>query len=150
MRKIPTTHTHPTNGQLWKTICGQLWLRQLFNARLGIFMNATTGGRQTETGDREETYKPRLSASDIYPKKRVKYKRATPKNRHWKHAMSPVSVLDIIIEWRRLLPPWIPLPGFKCFVSACLFLAHEKEKCRQGDVFMVNDLCHQRAQRQGN
>lgn len=31
---------------------------------------------------------------------------------------------------------------FKCFVSGSLvFLAYEKEKCRLGDVFMVNDLC---------
>lgn len=31
---------------------------------------------------------------------------------------------------------------FKCFVSVSLvFLAYEKEKCRAGDVFMVNDLC---------
>lgn len=90
-------------------------------------MNATTGGRQTETGDREETYKPRLSASDIYPKKRVKYKRATPKNRHWKHAMSPVSVLDIIIEWRRLLllgsPPW-----FQVFRKRLLIFGTRKGK----------------------
>jgi len=34
----------------------------------------------------DEGPKARLSALDIYPKKRVKHKRATPKNRHWKHA----------------------------------------------------------------
>jgi len=45
------THTNTqqtdrqTGKQSWNTICGQLWSRQLFNARLGIFMNAT----QSET-----------------------------------------------------------------------------------------------------
>lgn len=45
-------------------------------------------------------------------------------------------------------PPIIPFNSrcpdscFKCFVSGSLvFLAYEKEKCRPGDVFMVNDLC---------
>lgn len=53
------------------------------------------------------------------------------------HPLSP-SLAPSIIPFNSRCPD----SCFKCFVSGSLvFLAYEKEKCRLGDVFMVNDLC---------
>lgn len=84
----------------------------------------------------------RLSALDIYPKKRVKQQRATPKNRHWKHAAygggdgcgggrKNCSIragyywmgMNAYLTEESTSPPTIRV----CFVSACLFLAYERK-----------------------
>lgn len=61
---------------------------------------------------------------------------------------TPSTHLLLSLHLASLAPSIIPFNSrcpdscFKCFVSGSLvFLAYEKEKCRLGDVFMVNDLC---------
>lgn len=109
-----------------------------------------------------------LRPGQTFVQKKSRAKRATPKNRHRNMAAhSKISQLLTIIEWiwggvgcpdhpPSLAPTLCISLGtiipnrwrfmFQVFrkrsaYASYIFLAYEKEKCRQGDVFMVNDLC---------
>lgn len=134
--------------------------RQLFNTHMGIYECLVSA--QLESA--RHLAKKRVEPKRATPKNRHRNMAGSTSS---SAALQKSRNCLTIIEWRGAvlqLPrrtsccpctsPPSPAPSiipfnsrcpdscFKCFVSGSLvFLAYEKEKCRLGDVFMVNDLC---------
>lgn len=136
--------------------------RQLFNTHMGIYECLVSA--QLESA--RHLAKKRVEPKRATPKNRHRNMAGRQQHKRQRRTRKSRNCLTII-EWRgavlqlprrtsccpctsppSLAPSIIPFNSrcpdscFKCFVSGSLvFLAYEKEKCRLGDVFMVNDLC---------
>lgn len=134
--------------------------RQLFNTHMGIYECLVSA--QLESA--RHLAKKRVEPKRATPKNRHRNMAGSSST------SSSAALENLATVWRLLngagrssnsldAPPAVPAPSslapsiisfnsrcpdscFKCFVSGSLvFLAYEKEKCRLGDVFMLNDLC---------